>query len=122
MATLTGLKHTLTIALAVLSLVCCGTSHKAAKEEQQTETKQAGLYSPNTLIIMYDSEVGKEPIVKAIKRYGAEVIYDYNIIPGMAIRIPDGKDIRDAAVYFRKVKGVLSVERDAIYETTDSED
>jgi hypothetical protein len=71
-------------------------------------------FSPNTLIIMYDTEVGKVPLSNAVKRYGAGIIYDYSIIPGMAIRIPDGTDIHKAMEYFKKVKGVVSVERDRI--------
>ena len=71
-------------------------------------------YSPHTLIIMYDTEVGKVPLSDAVKSYGAEIIYDYSIIPGMAIRIPDGSDIHKAIAYFREVKGVVSVERDRI--------
>ena len=78
-----------------------------------------GEYSPNTLIIMYDEAVGKEPLLEAIETYGAEVKYDYSLIPGMAIRIPDGKDIHDAITFFRKVKGVTSVERDRIIRLTD---
>lgn len=78
-----------------------------------------GQFSPKTLIISYDKEVGKGPLLKAIKDYGAEIIYDYSIIPGMAIRIPEGKDIHDAIDYFKKVKGVVSVERDRIYHLDD---
>ena len=78
-----------------------------------------GEYSPNTLIIMYDEAVGKEPHLEAIETYGAEVKYDYSLIPGMAIRIPDGKDIHDAITFFRKVRGVTSVERDRIIRVTD---
>ncbi|MBP5676210.1 MAG: hypothetical protein J6W94_04270 [Bacteroidales bacterium] len=68
---------------------------------------------------MYDTEVGKEPLIAAVKEYGAEIKYDYNIIPGIAIKIPDGKDIHDAIAYFKKVKGVTSVERDHIYHLID---
>ena len=68
---------------------------------------------------MYDTEIGKEPLQNAVKQYGAEIIYDYSIIPGMAIRIPEGKDIHEAIEYFKKVKGVVSVERDRIYHLTD---
>ncbi len=82
-------------------------------------TEPEGEYSPNTLIIMYDEAVGKEPLLEAIETYGAEVKYDYSLIPGMAIRIPDGKDIHDAITFFRKVKGVTSVERDRIIRLTD---
>ena len=68
---------------------------------------------------MYDEAVGKEPLLEAIETYGAEVKYDYSLIPGMAIRIPDGKDIHDAIAFFRKVRGVTSVERDRIIRLTD---
>ena len=77
------------------------------------------MYSPNTLIIIYDTEVGKEPLLAAIKEYQAEIIYDYSIIPGMAIRIPDGANIHVAIAYFKKVAGVVSVERDQIIRLTD---
>ena len=71
-------------------------------------------YSPNTLIVMYDENVGKEPLVEAVKSLNAEIIYDYNIIPGMAIRIPNGSEIHRWIAYFKSVKGVVSVERDRI--------
>ena len=77
------------------------------------------MYSPSTLIVMYDTEVGKNPLLESIKEYGAEIIYDYSIIPGMAIRIPDGADIYKAIDWFKKVKGVTSVARDQIYRLTD---
>ena len=68
-------------------------------------TEPEGEYSPNTLIIMYDEAVGKEPLLEAIETYGAEVKYDYSLIPGMAIRIPDGKDIHDAITFFSPSSG-----------------
>ena len=71
-------------------------------------------FSPNTLIIMCDEATGKEPLRKAVKEYGAEIIYDYTIINGMAIRIRDGVKIEEAIEYFKKVKGVVSVNRDRI--------
>jgi hypothetical protein len=37
----------------------------------------------------------------------------------MAIKIPDGSDIKEAISYFRAVKGVVSVERDRIIRLTD---
>ena len=84
-----------------------------------SESIAGDMYSPNTLIIMYDTEVGKEPLLAAIKQYQAEIIYDYSTIPGMAIRIPDGSNIHVAIAWFKKVKGVVSVERDQIIRLTD---
>jgi len=70
------------------------------------------LYSRNTLIISYDTEVGTAALDSAIESYGAEVIYRYSIINAIAIRIPDGKDIHEAIDYFNKIEGVLAVNRD----------
>lgn len=68
---------------------------------------------------MVDEEVGKEPLRKAVEKYGATIVYDYNIVSGMAIRIPDGGDIHKAMAYFKNVEGVVSVERDRIRRLTD---
>ena len=68
---------------------------------------------------MYDQETGKGPLLKAVKEYKAEVIYDYSIIPGMAIKKPDEKTLEETMLYFKKVKGVVSVEYDHVYHLTD---
>ena len=70
------------------------------------------LYAPRVLIVLYDGEVGKEPLKYAINEYGAEVLYEYNILKGFAIRIPEDDNIEDAIKYFREVEGVISVEKD----------
>ena len=75
--------------------------------------------SPTNLIIMYDAEVGKDALLQAVKDYGAELLYDYRIISGIAIKIPEGKHILEAIAYFSKVKGVTAVERDHIYHLID---
>jgi hypothetical protein len=75
--------------------------------------------SPTNLIIMYDAEVGKEALMQAVKDYGAELLYDYSIIPGIAIKIPEGKHILEAIDNFNQVQGVTAVERDHIYHLTD---
>ena len=77
------------------------------------------MYSPNTLIISYDDIVGKEPLLEAIDKYEATLIYDYHMMPAVAIRIPDGTDIEEAIEYFRAVDGVLQVNRDRIYVIDD---
>lgn len=78
-----------------------------------------GSVSPTNLIIMYDAEVGKDALLQAVKDYGAELLYDYRIISGIAIKIPEGKHILEAIAYFSKVKGVTTVERDHIYHLID---
>lgn len=79
--------------------------------------QQTGLaYSKNTLIISYDEGIGKEPLKRAVKKYGAEVVYDYRIINALAIKIPDGKTLDESIEYFSKVKGVISISKDRIYQ------
>ena len=78
-----------------------------------------GSVSPTNLIIMYDAELGKDALLQAVKDYGAELLYDYRIISGIAIKIPEGKHILEAIAYFSKVKGVIAVERDHIYHLND---
>ena len=51
---------------------------------------------------MYADEIGKEPLLKAIQKYKAEILYDYSIVPGMAIRIPEGANLDDAIKYFKR--------------------
>lgn len=73
-------------------------------------------YSPKTLIIFYDTTVGKEPLKKAIEDYHANIIYDLKNMNSISITIPDGTKIEDAIEYFNKVEGVLQVNRDEIMQ------
>ena len=67
-------------------------------------------HSPNVFLVMYDAEIGKEPLLKAIKEYKVEIIYDYNIINGMALKKPDSKTLEETMHYFKTVKGVTHVD------------
>ena len=78
-----------------------------------------GEFSPTTIIVTYDAEVGKQPLLDAIKASGAEIIYDYKLIHGMAIKKPENMTLDEAIAHFRKVKGVLTVEKDRIIRLTD---
>ena len=112
------MKKSIFILLFFLLLSGCGSSRKAAVPVSDFSSEESiggrPMYAPRNLIILYDKEVGKEPLEKAFSDYGAEVIYEYGMMNGFAIRIPENADIRKAMEYFRKVKGVLSVERDRI--------
>lgn len=78
--------------------------------------KDPGLmYSRDVLIVSYDEEIGKEPLKKALKKYGAEVVYDYRLVNALAVRIPDPDEINEAIARLEKVKGVLQVSRDRMY-------
>ena len=102
-----------------LSIIACGPARKTVQVPTATENEQFQDYAPDRLIIMYADEIGKEPLLKAIQKYKAEILYDYSIVPGMAIRIPEGANLDDAIKYFKRVKGVVSVEKDHIIRLTD---
>ena len=112
------------LVLAVLALASCGTGRKVVTVDIPQDAGRPlddnpEFVSQTRLIVMYDAEVGKELLLKAIEEYGAKILYDYSIIPGIALEIPDGTDIKDAIAYFKNVKGVTSVERDRIYHLID---
>lgn len=65
-----------------------------------------------TLIIMYDTTIGKQPLLKAMKRYKAKLLYDYKNFNGVAISISDTYDETTVIHFFEKVSGVISVQRD----------
>ena len=109
-----GIPLILAVQIVLLLLVSC--------KSQQTVELSAPIrgqeieqeHSPHVFLVMYDAEVGKEPLQKAIKDYKCEVIYDYKIIHGMALKKPESKTLEETMHYFRGVKGVLSVEYDRI--------
>lgn len=113
------MKQIILLLSTLIMALSCGTQKQTIVIDDPLPIKEGIDVSPDRLIIMYDEEIGKEPLLAAVEAYGAELIYDYSIIPGIAIRIPDGKDIHDAIAYFKKVRGVTTVERDHIYHLTD---
>ena len=76
-------------------------------------------HSPDVFLIMYDAEIGKEPLLKAIKEYKCEIIYDYGIINGMALKKPEYRTLEETMRYFKTVKGVTNVEYDHVIHLTD---
>ncbi|MBP5709153.1 MAG: hypothetical protein J6W61_05250 [Bacteroidales bacterium] len=76
-------------------------------------------HSPDRFLVTYDEKVGKDPLLKAIEKYNCEIIYDYKIISGMALKKPEDKTLEETMNYFRQVKGVKSVEYDNIIRLTD---
>ena len=79
--------------------------------------RNAGLvYSSDVLIISYDYEIGKEPLQKAVKKYGAEIIYDYRMINALAVRVADPSKLEESIARFEKVKGVIRVSRDQVHQ------
>lgn len=87
----------------------------AKQKVEQKEVELQNIYNHN-LIIYYDREIGKEYLLKSVQNYRAELLYDYDNINGIAIKIPSDKSIREAIRHFQQVKGVLSVSRDEVMQ------
>lgn len=99
--------------IALLFFVSCGTA-RTTEKMVFLPRKEVREHSASVLIVMYDKGIGKSFLMKAIKKYGAEIVYDYKTISGMAIRKPDDKTLEATKRYFETVEGVVSVEYDYI--------
>lgn len=84
--------------------------------QQSALKKDSARYNPSTLIIYYEEKTGKSELLKAVKSYGATLLYQYNNFNGIAISIPKDKILEEAIQYFGKVKGVVSVNKDYVYK------
>ena len=113
-----GIPFIIILQVALLLFTSCSTK-KTVERLQPIENASVAEHSPDVFLVMYDAEIGKEPLLKAIKDYDVEIIYDYNIITGMALKKPEGKSLEEMMAYFKKIKGVVSVEYDHITRLTD---
>jgi hypothetical protein len=121
------MRKALCLVLGAMLLCACGSHRSAGKDEAPilnkvsepglglSRTDKGEQYAPHTLIAYYDADIGKQYLLKAIKKKKCEVIYDYSIVNAVAFRVPDTMDILEAKKHFEGVKGVLGVERDRIY-------
>ena len=114
-----GIPLILMAQIAIVLLTSCKTKQTVELSASVREYQIEQEHSPNVFLVMYDEKVGNTPLQKAIKAYGCEVIYDYNIINGMALKKPDAKTLEETMQYFKGVKGVLTVEYDHIIRLTD---
>ena len=114
-----GISLILVAQIVIILLTSCKTKQTVELSASIQGHQYEQEHSPNVFLVMYDEKVGKAPLQKAIKAYGCEVIYDYNLINGMTLKKPDGKTLEETMQYFKEVKGVLTVEYDHIIRLTD---
>ena len=108
----------MTLIMLIIS-TSCRTKQTIELPTPIIEHKFEPEHSPNVFLVMYDAEVGKEPLLKAIKDYKCEIVYDYNFINGMALKKPEDKTLEETMQHFKLVKGVTTVEYDHIIRLTD---
>ena len=114
-----GIPLILALQIALLFLVSCKTEQAVETVKPQLDNRYVPEHSPDVFLILYDAETGKEPVLKAIKKYKCEIVYDYHTFNGMALKKPEDKTLEETMQYFRGVKGVLTVEYDYITRLDD---
>ena len=114
-----GLPLILLAQISLIGLTSCKTKQTIELSAPIESHKYEPEHSPNVFLVMYDKEIGKEPLLKAIKEYGVEIIYDYGMISGMALKKPENKTLEETMKHFKQVKGVTNVEYDHIIRLTD---
>lgn len=106
------IKYTLLVVSVTAGLLITGCRLFRPKEIPVTNsTSQPEL---RNLIIFYDAKIGKGRLLEAVNQYGAKLLYDYTHLNGIAVSVPENKSMDDAIKYFKKVSGVLSVEKDQL--------
>lgn len=122
----TLLMKTLTTILATAAILCACTSHR----QQPTDTVNAQatpandipedstMYNPGVLIINYTrNDTVRAALQAQVKQLKATIIYDYNIIDAIAVRLPEPHTLsatNRAIQSFKSLPGILGVERDRI--------
>ena len=114
-----GLPLILLAQIALIALTSCKTKQTVELSAPIESHKYEPEHSPNVFLVMFDEKVGKEPLQKAINEYKCEIVYDYGIINGMALKKPEDKTLEETMQYFKGVKGVTTVEYDHIIRLTD---
>jgi len=114
-----GVPLILVAQIALFAFTSCGTKQKTVNDVEPIEQGNITEHSSSVFLVTYDAEVGKKPLLKAVKKYKCEVVYDYGIINSMALKKPENKTLEETMQYFKKVKGVVSVGYDNMYRLTD---
>lgn len=109
-----GIPLILVAQIVIILLTSCKTKQTVELSAPIQGHQYEQEHSPNVFLVMYDEKVGKESLQKAVKAYKCEVIYDYNLINGMALKKPEGKTLEETIQYFKGIKGVVAVEYDRI--------
>ena len=114
-----GIPLILMLQVVLVLMTSCKTKQSVEQSEAALEQQLVSGHSPNVFLVMYDANVGKEPLEKAIKKYKCEVVYEYNMLNCLALKKPKKKSLEDAIAYFKTVEGVVSVDYDNTIRLTD---
>lgn len=89
------------------------TTQPAVVASTPTPVATQATYSQNTLVIFYN-EAFKSAVISAIQARQADIIYDFNLMNGVAIRLNSNDDVQQAMQQLSKINGVITVNRDKL--------
>lgn len=117
----------LTAILATVAILCACTSHRQQPTATTTDAEaipaydileDSTMYNPGVLIINYTrTDSVRAALFAQVKQLNATVIYDYDIIDAIAVRLPEPHTLsatNRAIRIFKTLPGILAVERDRI--------
>ena len=84
--------------LLILLLAACSSSRQAM---------DAG--ATGNLIIFYDSAIGKEKLLGAVKEYGSEVLYEYKNFNSIAVTVPPGHTVSKTIRFYKKFQSAVEL-------------
>lgn len=103
----------------LIAMLLCGTISATMLQCSSAKDKDNTSFNTDAnsiLIIFYDTAIGDKPVVKASKKYGSQIIYQYKTLKGLAVTVPKGKTKAEAIKFYEQVEGVLSVNEDQVHQ------
>ncbi len=106
-------------AIIVSSLISCVHYKETHVIADYVTAENVAEHSSEVFLVMYDAKKGKEQVLEAVHDYGCDLIYDYNVIKGMAIKKNKDMGLEETMKLFKKVDGVISVDYDYVLHIDD---
>lgn len=99
-------------ALAASLAACSGTAPEAIRPAPPAPDAADSLPQPHNLIVFFNEAKDRTLLLAAARAYGAEVLYDYQNLNAVALKIPPHKSLDEAERHFAALPGVLAANRD----------
>ncbi|MBH5328130.1 protease inhibitor I9 family protein [Eikenella sp. S3360] len=113
---MTTIRHAIGLACLAALAACTAPQPAPAVGQRELPAPPANQTAADNrvLIIFYDAAAAQAPrqVLQTARAMRAELVYRYENLHGFAVRIPPQQDLPQAAERFKRIRGVLSVERD----------
>ena len=106
------LKPLTAAALAASLAACSGTAPEAIRAVSPAPDAADSLPQPHNLIVFFNEAKDRTLLLAAARDYGAEVLYNYQSLNAVALKIPPHKSLDEAEHHFAALAGVIGANRD----------